>query len=111
LPFKTQIRENSIMGEKDIYIEKLSQQLEEWKAEIFELEAQAESSGEEIHERCEGALEALKEYYASTEANVEDWIESADDTWEALEDKAEQKMEAATTAIKTAISHIRAMLG
>lgn len=42
------------MGEKDIYIEKLSQQLEEWKAEIFELEAQAESASEEVHERCEG---------------------------------------------------------
>ena len=99
------------MGEKDIYIEKLSQQLEEWKAEISELEAQAESAGEEIHEQCGGALDALKRYYASTEAHVEDWIESADDSWDALSEKAEQKMEAATTAIKTAIHHIKTMLG
>jgi lambda family phage tail tape measure protein len=99
------------MGEKDIYIERLSQQLEDWKAEISELEAQAESAGEDIHEHCEGALDALKKYYASTEASVEDWLESTDDAWEILEEKAEQKMEAATTAIKTAISHIRTMIG
>ena len=99
------------MGEKDIYIERLSQQLEEWRAEVFELEAQAESAGEEIHEQCEGALDALKRYYASTEANVEDWIESADDGWDALSEKAEQSMEAATTAMKTAISNIRTMIG
>ena len=33
------------MGEKDIYIEKLSQQLEQWKAEISDLENHAEDAG------------------------------------------------------------------
>lgn len=99
------------MGERDIYIEKLSHQLEEWKAEISELEAQAESAGEEIREHCEGALDALKDYYESTEAKVENWIELGDDTWETLEDEAEQKIETATAAIRSAITHIKTMLG
>ena len=98
------------MGEKDIYIEKLSNQLEQWKAEIFELEAKAESAGEEVKSHCEEALDALKDYYESTEASVENWIESADDTWDVLEEKAEQKMESARAVMKSAINHIKAML-
>ena len=99
------------MGDKDIYIERLSQQLEAWKAEIFELERKAETAGDVVQEQCEVALEALKDYYDSTEASVEDWIESSDDTWEMLEEMVEQKMQVAATAMKQAISQIRTMLG
>lgn len=99
------------MGEKDIYIEKLSQQLEQWKAEIFELELKAENAGDAIQDKCETALHALKDYYDATEASVEGWIESADDTWNVLEEKADQKMEVATAAMKSAINHLRMILG
>lgn len=44
------------MGEKDIYIERLSLQLEEWKAEILVLENQAE----EADEHMEKAASAIK---------------------------------------------------
>lgn len=99
------------MGEKDIYIERLSAQFELWKAEISELEVKAENAGEEVKSHCEEALDALKDYYESTEASVKTWIESADDTWDVLEEKAEQKMESAAAAMKSAITHIKTMLG
>ena len=99
------------MGDKDIYIERLSAQLEQWKAEIFELEVKAENASEEVKSNCDEALDALKDYYESTEASVETWIESADDTWDVLEEKAEQKMEFAAAAMKSAITHIKTMIG
>ena len=99
------------MGDKDIYIERLSAQLEQWKAEIFELEVKAENASEEVKSHCDEALDALKDYYESTEASVETWIESADDTWDVLEEKAEQKMEFAAAAMKSAITHIKTMIG
>lgn len=98
------------MGQKDIYIEKLSQQLEEWRMEIHELEAHAENAGEEVKEQCEGVLDALREYYQATEATVEDWIESSDERWDALTEKVEQKIETSTATMKAAISHIRTMV-
>ena len=99
------------MGEKDIYIERLSQQLEAWKAEISALENQAEEAGGEIKAHCGNAMDALREYYDTTEAKLEGWIESADETWDVIEEKADQHMEKASTAIKAAISHIRTMIG
>ena len=99
------------MGEKDIYIEKLSQQLEQWKAEISELENHAEDAGEEVKVHCDHALDALKEYYESVEAKVEGWIESADDTWDDIEEKADDHLEKAASAMKAAINHIITMLG
>ncbi len=99
------------MGDKDIYIERLSQQLDQWKAEILELEHRAEDAGGAVQEQSRQALEALKGYYDATEGNVEDWIESSDDTWDMLEDMVDQKMEVAAAAMKQAINQIRMMLG
>lgn len=82
-----------MMGEKDIYIEKLSQQLEQWKAEISQLENHAEEAGDEIQTQCENALNDLKNDYDSTKAKLEGWIESADDTWGVIEEKADEHVE------------------
>jgi hypothetical protein len=55
-------------------------------------------------------MDAPREYYDTTEAKLEGWIESADDTWDVIEEKADDHMEKAASAIKGAISHIRTML-
>lgn len=99
------------MGEKDIYIERLSEQLERWKAEIMALDVKAESAEADVRENCAEALDELKDYYESTAANVAIWLESGDETWDVLEANAEQKMESATSVIKNAIQHIKRLLG
>ncbi len=96
-----------MIDEKDVYIEKLTQQLEQWKAEISVLEDKAESATDDIKDRCEDALDALRQYYDATEAKLEEWAESSDDAWESIEDKAEQQLNAASAAMKRAISHIK----
>ncbi len=98
-----------MLDEKDIYIERLTQQLEQWKAEIADLEDKTESAADDIKGQCENALDALKQYYDATEAKLEEWVESSDDVWETLEDKAEQQLNTASSAMKSAITHIKSL--
>ncbi len=99
------------MGEKDIYLERLSEQLDGWKAEILALEMKAETGGDEVKASCEEALSELKNVYEATQANVGVWIESADDSWDVLEANVEGHIESATSALKSAIQHMKTLIG
>jgi lambda family phage tail tape measure protein len=97
------------MGEKDIYIEKLTQQLEQWKTDISALEVKAETAGNEVKTKYEDALDALKQYYDATEARLEEWMDASDDAWDDIEDKAEQQLHNASAAMKSAIDHVKGL--
>lgn len=97
------------MSQKDIYIEKLSQQLEYWKSEIKILELKSEVAAEDIKDECQKKLEALRQFYDSTEGKLDQWIEASEEAWESIEDAAEKQLNTANAAMKSALDHIKTL--
>lgn len=95
------------MSQKDIYIEKLNQQLEYLKSEIKILGLKAEDATDEMKDQSKEKLEALRQFYDSTEEKLEEWIAASEEAWESLEDVAEQQINTADAAMKNAIDHIK----
>ena len=98
------------MSEKDIYIEKLNQQLDYWSSEIKILELKAENASEAIRDQTLEKLEALKQFFDATEGTLDGWAEASEEAWESIEDRAEHQLETAHAAMKTALDHIRGLL-
>jgi arsenate reductase-like glutaredoxin family protein len=97
------------MSQKDIYIEKLTQQLEYWKSEIKILELKAEVAAEDIKDQGMDKLEALKQFHDSTEGKLEEWIAASEEAWESIEDVAEQQLTTAEAAMNNALDHIKSL--
>lgn len=97
------------MTSKAHFIQKLAEQLEEWKTEIAALEELTEESGEMIKAQCASALAALQHYYEASEAKLEVWQDSSEDVWEDLEDSAEQQLMTASATMRSALTHIRSL--
>jgi phage-related minor tail protein len=95
------------MSQRDIYIEKLNQQLEYLKSEIKILEIKAEDAADDIKDQSKDKLEALREFYDSTEGKMDEWVAASEEAWESLEDTAEHHISTAGAAIKNALDHIK----
>lgn len=95
------------MSKKDVYIERISQQLSYWKSEIKILELKAEIAAEDIKEQGKEKLDALQQFYESTEGKMEEWIAASGEAWEAIEEIAEQQLDAADAAMKDSLDHIK----
>jgi lambda family phage tail tape measure protein len=95
------------MSQRDIYIEKLNQQLEYLKSEIKILEIKAEDAADDIKDQSKDKLEALREFYDSTEGKMDEWVAASEEAWESLEDAAEQHISTADAAMKNALDHIK----
>jgi ElaB/YqjD/DUF883 family membrane-anchored ribosome-binding protein len=51
------------------------------------------------------SMEALKQFFYATEGNLDEWVEASQEAWESIEDRAEQQLETAHAAMKTAQDH------
>lgn len=95
------------MNEKELYQQKKQAQLDEWKAEVDKLKAQAAGASADAKlemNRQIGTLEGKIEEGKSKLAEVKD---ASDDTWESIKDGMESTWDSMKSAFNDAAAKIR----
>ena len=95
------------MSLKDEYLEKLKTQLDEWSADIDELETRARQADAEFRAKFEEQLSALRTQRDSANAKFMEIRESAGDAWLELKKGGDEAWE----SIKKAVLEARKKLG
>lgn len=92
-----------IMSKKDVYIEKLKAQLDEWSVEIDHLEGQLRKTDAELRAKYESHIAALKVKREEARGKLAELQHSAGDAWLELQKGADEAWE----AIKKAVAEAR----
>lgn len=72
------------MLNRDEYIEKMKNQLDELNAQLKEWEGKAESAQEDFREKHADQIAALREHYVATLTKLNELKAAGEDKWEAL---------------------------
>jgi len=91
------------MSSQDNFIAKMKTRLDEWNAELHELEARAGSAEAYARDRYRHALEELREKRGAAEMKLEEIRHAGEETWEDVRDDAERTW----TAFKAALDAFR----
>jgi uncharacterized coiled-coil DUF342 family protein len=92
------------MSTKDEYVEKLKAQLDEWSADIDELEVKANLAKAELSDKYAEQLAELKAKRDEATAKVAEVQDAAGDAWEELKKGGESIWETLKTTISEAKS-------
>jgi uncharacterized coiled-coil DUF342 family protein len=95
------------MSLKDEYLEKFKAQLDEWSADIDELETRARLADAELRDKIEEQLSALRTQRDSANAKFMEIHESAGDAWQELIKGGDEAWE----SIKSAVLEARKKFG
>jgi predicted nucleic acid-binding Zn-ribbon protein len=93
------------MSGRDEYVEKMKQQLDEWNAELDNLEAKVQDVGEDLKAKYEVKIKEVREKRAKGEEKLREIIDSGEDAWEGLKGEAERAWTAFKDGVKTVRSH------
>jgi len=91
------------MSTQDKFIARMKSRLDEWNAELHELEARAESAEAYARDKYRHALEELREKRGAAEMKLEEIRRASEETWEDARDDAEKTW----TAFKAALDAFR----
>lgn len=78
------------MEKKDLYVEKLKEQLDHWADDLEQMEAQAHMAEADLKIRYLGRLEALRQRREEARRELTKIRESSDQAWEELKDGTDQ---------------------
>jgi len=95
------------MTDKNEFVEKLQNQIEEWKCEMKSLEEKAEGASEEVKAKCGEAMDALRCQCEAGETKLEEWKAKADDAWEDFQKDAEETFAAFKASTADSIEKIK----
>ena len=91
------------MSKQDNFIAKMRSRLDEWNAELHELETRAGSVEAYARDKYRHALEELREKRVAAEIKLEEIRHAGEETWEEVRDDAENTW----TAFKAALDAFR----
>lgn len=82
------------MSNKKGLVQKLENQIADWKCEMTVLEEKPEGAGEDANAKCCEAMDALRCQCQEGEAKLEEWKAKADNAWEDFQQEAEESQAA-----------------
>jgi DNA repair ATPase RecN len=91
------------MSKQDKYITRMKSQLDEWKAELQELESKAGNAQADVRDKYRQTIEELHEKRVAAEAKLEEIGRAGEESWEDLKDEAERIW----TAFKASVDAFR----
>ena len=94
------------MSKRDEYVAKMKQQLDEWNAEIGELEAKAQGIQGDAREEYEEQINNLREKSKAVQDKLEDIKGAGEDAWEGLVADAERVWD----ALKHSLNYFKSQL-
>lgn len=72
------------MNVQDRYVEKVEEQLQEWKTDIDKLKAKAEKAEAQVRTEYHKKLDTIQEKRAAAETNLKQLKEASEESWEDL---------------------------
>jgi uncharacterized coiled-coil DUF342 family protein len=95
------------MSTKEVYLQKLRTQLDEWDAEIKKLKASAQKAGAELHIDYKEDIEEMRAKRDTALKKLEELTHSGDEAWEDLKEGIEHAWKDLGGAIKSAVSRFK----
>ncbi|AFL74130.1 hypothetical protein [Thiocystis violascens] len=95
------------MMTKEEYVEKLKNQLDEWKVDLDNLRAKAADAADDVRESIEKEIAEIKLKWDEGEGKRQEMIDSADEKWDELKEDAEEGWAHLTGFVKDSLDRIK----
>lgn len=95
------------MTDRDEWVERAKAKLDEWNAELDELETKAEAAKAEQKERYERLISDLRGYRDRARKRLEEIEESGDSAWAELKEGAERAWNALSKGFRAAMEEFK----
>lgn len=95
------------MMTKEEYVEKLKNQLDEWKVDLEHLRVKAADATDDVRESIEQEIDELKLKWHEGEAKRQAMLDSADEKWDELKEDAEEKWAHLTGFVTESLDRIK----
>ncbi|MFT5447662.1 MAG: hypothetical protein ACI9DC_002838 [Gammaproteobacteria bacterium] len=95
------------MSNRNLYVEKMKANLNEWNASIDKLEAQAKSAEVDLQLKYREQITGLEKQRAAATKKLEEMQKAGDDAWEDMRSGMESAWETMDRAMKAAASRFR----
>jgi len=93
------------MKNRDLYLEKVQAQLDEWDADIEKLKARANKASADAKLEYKSRIESLKHKREKAGDKLDELRSASDDAWEDLKIGLESAKNALGSSLKSAASH------
>jgi DNA-binding transcriptional regulator GbsR (MarR family) len=90
------------MNEKELYQQKKQAQLDEWKAEVDKLKAQASGASADAKLETNRQIESLEGRIEEGKSKLAEVGDASDDTWESIKDGMESTWDSMKSAFNDA---------
>ena len=95
------------MSERELYQKKMRAQLDEWKAELAKMKAQAEGASADAQLTWKREVEELEREIAQGERRLEELGEASGDAWESVKRGAESAWESLSSGFRKASERLK----
>ena len=95
------------MTSRDEWVERAKAKLDEWNAELDELEAKAQAAKADQKTRYDSLISDLREYRDRARRRLEEIEESGDSAWAELKESAEKAWNTLSTGFRAAVEEFR----
>jgi len=95
------------VSERELYQKKMRAQLDEWKAELAKMKAQAEGASADAQLTWKREVEELEREIAQGERRLEELGEASGDAWESVKRGAESAWESLSSGFRKASERLK----
>ncbi|MGB5300373.1 MAG: hypothetical protein WBN48_16765 [Thiogranum sp.] len=88
------------MSDKEVYLQKMRAQLDEWKADVYKLKAKASSASADVRLERNRQIEVLEIKIEEGKTKLSELSRAGEDAWESLK----EGVESAWDSLKSAVS-------
>ena len=95
------------MSSRDAYIQKMKAKLDEWNADIAQLEAKADGAEADMKMKYNEKIDALKKQREEAAAKLVELRNASEDAWEDIKVGLESAWDSLGSAMKSALSKFK----
>lgn len=95
------------MSKKDEYVARMKQQLDDWSAEIDDLEAKAHAAKDQVKEKYQEQLGLLRAKREEGEIKLQEMRAATDSSWEKAKGEAENVWDALKAGLDAFKAHFK----
>jgi hypothetical protein len=95
------------MSDKELYLQKMRAQLDEWKADVDKLKAKASRTSADARLRMNKQIEMLESKIEEGKTKLSELSSASEDTWESLKEGIESAWDSMKSAVSDAAAKFK----
>ena len=96
------------MSDKELYLQKMQSQLDQWKAEVDKLKAKASGASADAQLEMNKQIGALDGKIEEGKAKLSELAEATEDAWESIKEGTESAWDSLKSAVSDAAAKFKA---